>query len=844
MGSLDAPNIVKLPELLAPAGNMNSFIAAVENGADAVYIGATEFSARQYAENFKGRDFANAVKYAHLRGVKVYLALNTLIFDQEINKALDIVYKACSNSIDSVIVQDIGIASKIAEFLPQMKLHASTQMTVHNFEGVNLLKKFGFGRVVLARELSLKQIAEIIERAKDMEVEIFVHGALCVSYSGQCLFSSMVGGRSGNRGRCAQPCRQRYSLVDFDSNEEIYNGSKGNYLLSTKDLCTLEMLPEIVKTGVNSLKIEGRMKSSEYVSTVTKIYRKYLDHIASGRKYEINKNDIEELKLVFNRGGFTKGLLNEEKGSNLMSFKTPSHEGIVCGKVEGFDEKMKLVKIALSTRLNHGDVLKSYPANEDATTVTKIILNDVRVKSALSGDIVEIFTNQKWKNGDYVYKVYDKKLAEKAASVYSGKIRKRVPLYANFKLAYGSPIELVMWDDEGIKYKVEGSRPAEEANKVVLTPEKVLEQLEATGNTPFYLARTEVEMEDQLFIPVSEINDVRRKAIQAISEARIEISRKLCPDEKTFKSRIAGILEEPESDTSTVKPKLSILVPDFEAVKSIKDLNFSRIYIPSEELFKEKIIPSVIEKMAKKGKEVFIAFPKITLKDQMDKIYENIKRIEGYGFTGALIGNFGLVKMFKILKNFKIHGDYSLNVLNKATLKTLKDFGMDGAVISPELEMSQVVNLLSTNSTTEKELIVHGRIPLMISKYCFAPEILGNAEEYIDSCGSCARKVVGLKDRTSVVFPIRFLTESCHFEVLNSRTLCMAWHFNTLKNINAHYFRLNFTDEKKEEMVQLINMYAELLEDDTEAVLEKYDSVLEDIKKKGFTKGHYFRGIE
>ncbi|MGE5474851.1 MAG: DUF3656 domain-containing U32 family peptidase [Ignavibacteriales bacterium] len=844
MESLGAANIVKLPELLAPAGNMNSFIAAIESGADAVYIGATEFSARQYAENFRERDFANAVKYAHLRGSKVYLALNTLIFDQEINKALEIVYKACSNSVDSVIVQDIGIASKIAEVLPQIRMHASTQMTVHNFEGVNLLKKFGFSRVVLARELSLKQVAEIVERAKDMEIEIFVHGALCVSYSGQCLFSSMVGGRSGNRGRCAQPCRQIYNLIDFDSNEEIYNGSKGNYLLSTKDLCTLEMLPEIVQAGVTSIKIEGRMKNPEYVSIVTKIYRKYLDHIASGRKYEVNKNDIEELKLVFNRGGFTKGLLNEEKGSSLMSFRAPSHEGIICGKVEGFDEKAKLVKLALTMKINHGDVLKSHFTSEEATTVTKIIQDGEKVKSALSGDVVEISTNQKWKNGEYVYKVFDKKLAEKAASAYSGKIHKRVPLYANFKLSYGSPIELTMWDDEGIKYKVEGSRPAEEASKVVLTPDKVLEHLEATGNTPFYLARAEVEMEDQLFVPISEINDVRRKAIQAISEARIESSNKLCPDEKNFKTRLENILEIPDNDKSAAKPKLSVLIPDFDTVKSIKDLNFSRIYIPSEELLKEKVIPSVIEELVKKGKEVFIAFPRITLKEQMEKIYENIKRIEGYGFTGAMIGNFGVVKMFKILNNFKIHGDYSLNVLNRFTLKTLKDFGMDGAVISPELEMSQIINLLATNSNTDKELIVHGRVPLMVSKYCFAPGVLGNTEEYTDSCGGCSRKVVGLKDKTSVVFPVRFLTENCHFEVLNSKVLCMAWQFNTLKNINAEYFRLNFTDEKKEEIVELINMYSELLEDDTEMVLEKYDSVLENIKKKGFTKGHYFRGIE
>ncbi|MGE5328379.1 MAG: DUF3656 domain-containing U32 family peptidase [Deltaproteobacteria bacterium] len=844
MEGLGIENIVKIPELLAPAGNMNSFIAAIESGADAVYIGAKEFSARQYAENFSEKDFGNAVKYAHLRGSKVYLALNTLIFDQEINKALETAYKACTNSVDAIIVQDIGIASKLAEVLPQIKLHASTQMTVHNFEGVNLLKKLGFSRVVLARELSLKQIDEIAKRAKDMEIEVFIHGALCVSYSGQCLFSSMVGGRSGNRGRCAQPCRQMYNLVDYNTNQEIYDGLKGNYILSTKDLCTLEILPEIIKTGISSLKIEGRMKNSEYVATVTKIYRKYLDHIASGRKYEINRNDIEELKLVYNRGGFTRGLLNEEKGSNLMSFKSPSHEGIICGKVEGFDERNKLVKIELTTRINHGDVLKPLPASEEITTVTKIIFNGEKVKSAISGDIIEVTTNYKWNKGDHVYKVYDKKLAEKAAKAYSGKPYKKVPLYADFKLVYGNPIELIMWDDEGIKYKVQGSRPAEQANKAVLTPDKVLEQLEAMGNTPFYLARAEIEMEDQLFVPISEINDVRRKAIEAIAAERIENSKKLCPDQKNYNIRILGAMEEPKNVSELVKPKLSVLVPDFESANSVKDLNFSRIYIPCKEFYNEKVVPSIIEGMVKKGKEVLIAFPRITLKDQMEKIYENIKKIEGYGFSGALIGNFGAIKMFKILKDFKVHGDFSLNASNRYTLKTLRDFGMDGATISPELEISQITDMLSTNSDIEKELLIHGRIPLMISKYCFAPGILGSSKENSDSCGGCSKNIVGLKDRTSVVFPISFLTESCHFEVLNSKILCMAGHFNTLKNVNADYFRLNFTYETREEMIELINMYSELLEDDTEAVTEKYSTTLEEIKNKGFTKGHYFREVE
>lgn len=838
---IDTP-IIKLPELLTPAGNMNSFYSAVENGADAVYIGTKEFSARQYAENFTDKEIASAVKYAHLRGVKTYLTLNTLIFDDEFNKAMEIVYNACCNDIDAVIVQDLGLASKIRKYFPQLRLHASTQMTVHNFEGVNLLKKLGFSRVVLSRELSLEQIAEINNKLQDIELEIFVHGALCVGYSGQCLLSSMIGDRSGNRGRCAQPCRQPYELIDKITNQKIEDID--GFLLSTKDLCTLGILPDIVNSGLKSLKIEGRMKSPEYVATVTRIYRKYLDFISLGRKYTVSDSDYEDLKLVYNRGGFTKGFIGGESGADLMSQEFASHNGIIAGKVIDFDEKQKLVTLELATRLGHGDVIKIKPNDEGCTTVTKIILDGEKIKSARPEEIVRIGTNQNWKNVEIAYKVFDKKLSEKAAKTYSGKIVKRVPLYAEFNLAYGNPIELSVWDDEGTRVDIKGNKPADEAKKISLSPEKVLEQLESMGNTPFYLAKAQIEMEAELFLPLAEINEVRRKAIEAISKERIERAKKTCMDEKSFKGIIAKLAVEQPKAMADKKKELSIVLPDSELLETIKDLDFKRVYIPARDFFEDKIIPNTIDKLINNDKEVFLAFPRITTKTEHDEIYEKIKRINNYNFSGALIGNLGQVKMFKIIKDFKVQAGFSFNVFNKFAVEKLKSMGIDGVTMSPELDLKHLLKIVENGEIT-KEIIVHGNFPLMVSNFCIIQGALKKDSKDEKACGLCKDREFGLVDKTLVEFPLKINKRQCGFELYNSKKMCLAWDFEAIKGLKSDYYRINFTNEGKNEIIQTISLYGSLLSNNNyNEVLNEYSELLEGIKQKGFTRGHYFRKVE
>ena len=327
-------------ELLSPVGDFECLKAAVQNGADAVYFGASSFSARAFAANFDDEALEKAITYAKVRGVKTNLTLNTLIKNNEMSDAIKLAKKAYKYGIDAIIVQDLGLARYLIKNFPGLAVHGSTQMSVHNLEGVLELQNMGFSRVVLSRELSLQEI-EYICKNSNIEIEVFVHGALCVSYSGQCLFSSMIGGRSGNRGKCAQPCRLPYELLKSDaSNLSTSHGEttidKG-YLLSPRDLCGLEFLPQLVKAGVSCLKIEGRMKTPEYVATVTRIYRKYLDLAISGNSFDIHENDKKDLLQVFNRGGFSSGHLTTEPNKNLVYKNKSNNMGIYLGTIANFN---------------------------------------------------------------------------------------------------------------------------------------------------------------------------------------------------------------------------------------------------------------------------------------------------------------------------------------------------------------------------------------------------------------------------------------------------------------------------------------------------------------------------
>jgi putative protease len=475
-------------ELLAPAGSWESFTAAVENGADAIYMGGQLFNARQYAANFDDKELERAIDYAHVRGVRIYMTLNTLLDDYEIEQALEYLRHPYEWGIDGLIVQDLGLAAGVRRYFQGLDLHASTQMTTYNLEGVNILEKLGFKRVVLARELSLAEI-EAIATKTGVEIEIFIHGALCVSYSGQCLMSSMIGGRSGNRGKCAQPCRQKYDLVTLESGEAKMSRK---YLLSPRDLCSAEFLDKISTSGVKSLKIEGRMKSPEYVAIVVGTYRKYLDRALEKTEkddYHFESEDSTRLAQIFNRGGFSKGYFFGKTGKDMMSFEKPKNWGVYLGETVSYQPGSKLLKIKLNSDIGIGDGVEIWNKDDESpgNIITEIRVNGKNTGSAQKGQTVEIGSlSGKIAKGVKVYKTSDKKLNEAARESFSGKLLRRTPLYGAITIEEGGRAEFEVTDTKGNKASAKSDMIAETALVKPLQEDRVLEQLSKTGATPFY----------------------------------------------------------------------------------------------------------------------------------------------------------------------------------------------------------------------------------------------------------------------------------------------------------------------------------------------------------------------
>ena len=390
-------------ELLSPVGNIEALYAAVQNGADAVYLGGKLFNARQYASNFGMEDLKTAVEYAHLRGVRVYVTVNILFSDKEIEEAVDYVKYLYEIDVDGLIVQDLGLSYLIKNVFPQFELHGSTQMTINNLQGVLFLERMGFKRVVLARELSINEIKYIKERS-NIELEGFIHGALCVCYSGQCLMSSIIGGRSGNRGTCAQPCRMPYTLVDIENERTVFEKLEGKYILSPKDLNTIEDIDKIVDSGLKSLKIEGRMKKPEYVALVVSKYRKALDRGID----EITKEDKKELLEIFNRG-FTGGYILENFGREFISLDRPNNRGVYLGKVVKVDPKY--IYINLEDDLNIGDGIEFTKGKNEYVGIMSNI-------SGEKGSTIKIDNLKGIKNNSLVYKTSNRELLEKTRETF------------------------------------------------------------------------------------------------------------------------------------------------------------------------------------------------------------------------------------------------------------------------------------------------------------------------------------------------------------------------------------------------------------------------------------------
>ena len=769
-------------ELLSPVGDFECLKAAVQNGADAVYFGASLFSARAFAQNFDDSALESAINYAKLRGVRTNLTLNTLIKDSEMSDAFNLAKKAYEYGIDAIIVQDLGLAKLLIKNFPDLDIHASTQMSVHNLEGVKRLESLGFKRVVLARELSLPEI-EYICKNTNVEIECFIHGALCISHSGQCLFSSSVGGRSGNRGRCAQPCRLPYTLLE-NGVSEIDSG----YILSPRDLCSLELLPELIKAGITSFKIEGRMKSPEYVATVTRIYRKYIDKVLNGDNFEVDLQDKKDLLQVFNRGASSLGHLSASPNKNLIFKEKPNNMGLFLGTVQNFNNNKGYVSLKLNESLSIGDRICIETPSENANyTISELMINKKNLPSASTGDFATVGRIKgNVKIGNKVFKITDKKLFDEASRTFSesSELRK-IDLNCSITVKKDEPIKLCVSDISGkISVNLTSDVYPVDALNSPIAEERIIAQLSKTNNTPFRFSNIEVDLGENLYIsPISALNELRRNAL-AEYEAKLLDSFKRSSSAKFIDNSLKISL-----NSYKVSLLLNVLNNNFDYSKIV---GVDRVYVPLR--YWGNVAYSDCLNTICNSFDTYIYLPCIMRTNYLNLFKNNINKVlhnfNVKGFVVSNIGQFELVAPYS--KNYDLIGNYTLNLFNGNTAKAL---GLSTVCVSPELDKETISNLSVPH---HKEIIAYGNLPLMNSNYC----LLGKSNKCYKDCSKMcmSSSTYYLKDRLGLLFRIVPDNIDTVTTIYNSKITSIS-----LDELNADFARVDILDESIDEINLIVS---------------------------------------
>ena len=694
-----------MTELLSPAGSPEAVIAAVQNGADAVYMGMGNFNARRGAKNFTDEEFERAVRYCRIRGCKVYVTLNTLINDREVESALDSARLASECGADGIIIQDLGLIAAVRQHLPDIPLHASTQMSIHNLAGVEAAAELGLTRAVLARELSLDQIRYITQNAP-IETEIFVHGALCFCHSGQCYMSALIGQRSGNRGMCAQPCRLQYSL----------GGRMDDHPLSLKDNCLIDRLQEIEDAGVACIKIEGRMKRPEYTAIVTRIYANALKE-----HRQPTAEELEQLERVFSRQGFTQGYFNGDR--------------------------------------------------EDM----------FGVRGEVDPDAGQLFAQ--------------------ARKGYSDGELRRVPVHFYTVAEKGQPIRAIAFDDDGHKAVASGRVP-EKARGQGLSSAYLTEQMFKTGGTPYNVVENKAQTDPGLFLPAAAINELRRNLLADLSEQRGTPPRR----------RMGPIPSKPKGTPPGVDPAMIFQVLNAEQLTpELAALKPKYLYVPMTVMYEYF---DLLEPFEEHGTVPVAVLPRVITDDEEPRVRETLEKLFDYGINEALVGNLGHAMLAKSV-GLNVRGDFGLNVFNSLTMEMVKQAGFLSATASFELRIAQIRDL---SKTLDTEMIVYGRLPLMVSDQCVIRHSSGRC-----SCAVPAQ----MSDRMGAVFPV-VKEYGCRNVIYNAHKLYLADKAEDLYGAGLWGMRMLFTTETPRECLEVAKVYLGQ----------------SDYQPNVLTRGLYYRGVE
>lgn len=785
-------------EILSPAGSYESLKAAIAAGADAVYIGGTRFGARAYADNLEEDMMLEAIDYVHLHGKKIYLTVNTLLKEQECaNELYEYLLPYYKQGIDAVIVQDVGVLARIKEQFPDLPIHASTQMTITNVLGAKFMEKLGVERIVTAREMQLEEIREIAEQT-NLEIESFVHGALCYCYSGQCLYSSMLGGRSGNRGQCAQPCRLPYQV----------NGHKETqYVMSLKDMCTLEYIPELVEAGICSFKIEGRMKKPEYVGLVTAMYRKYLDlYLKSGKQgYSVESKDREMLLDIYNRGGSHGGYYYNKNGRDMLSLKRPNHAGVPALKV--MQQKEKSITTKALVDMHKGDVIELPNYNENYT-----LADDFKV-----GQTVRFITHkpQNLRQGEILNRTRNERLL---AEVREGIVDKKIKEKMNGELLLSTerPTKLVL-SCQDIKIEVIGEC-AQQALNQPIAKERIYKQMTKTGNTAFEFEHLQIEMQNNLFVPMQSLNELRRRGIETLEEAILSRYRRVGTPKVLCEEKPLGIERE--------HIPLYTYVEQMEQWETVVDSEMvKRIYIDCNavsHVWKNSDILALIEHTHRKGKEIYFGMPHVFRSKTVELYENNYKFLFGADWDGVLIRNYESLEFLRAHQYTKnIVTDYNLYQFNQSAKAFWKKQNIESTTMPLELNNRELADVGAEFS----ELIVYGYYPMMISAQCL--------KKTTEGC-DCQKGLNVLKDRYRKEFAVKNLCDYCYNIIYNTAPTVLASQKKEILDLQPRALRMHFTIEDKETTKNMIRFYEEVFCHGT-------DRCEPDME---FTRGHFKRGIK
>lgn len=785
-------------EILAPAGSVESMKAAFYAGADAVYMGGNRFGARAFAENPDEEALKRAIDYAHMHDKKIYLTMNTLFKETELEEeAYRFLKPYYDEGLDGIIIQDMGLMALLKESFPGLPLHASTQMTITGTDMARFMERQGFERIVLSRELSLEEIQKI-RSVTTMALEVFVQGALCYCYSGQCLMSSFIGGRSGNRGRCAQPCRLPY---------QAGTSKASDYLLSPKDICTFKEIPELIESGVYSFKIEGRMKKPEYAALTTALYRHYVDeYLTYGReKFHVDAKDIERLMDVYNRGGFSGGYLYCHNGSEMIYRERPNHMGVLAGKVN------KKGDVYASVDLSAGDVLELRTKDGKAKqqwTLTQAVNTNERLKIPASERNQKNFLPAEMA----VYRMRNQKLLDSLQEKYIDHDMKE-KICGTLYVMKNQPVRLsVVWGDE--KVCVEGM-PAEIAKNQAMTEEQLKKPLLKTGNTPFMFETLRVETDGESYVPNRQLNDLRRNALLELESLHLQRYRRTDALEPMPIHQRTGINE--------ASMQLNVLLDGKNMLKKGRRLTefpfVHRVYIELHEAVREDF--KTVEALKKAGKEIYFSFPSIFREKDREKLRDFMKKAEKYA-DGWLVRQMETALFVRTMDNTRPMlldtSIYSLNHRSEKVLEALHNVQLSAPV---ELNYQELKQLGCEN----REMMIYGHQTLMVSAQCVRKTQSG-----------CTKtpEIVTLTDRQHKHFYVYNECEYCYNKIYNGLPTMLLDKKKELLTLKPASVRMNFTMESEEQMCALLNCF--------EKIYIKHCS--ENHGLKDFTRGHFNRGIE